>query len=103
MGLKHKDKRYKISEEDRQAIKEACNRVPRETFTAIAKRFNVSPTAVRWIHNPERIKEAYKRYTQTHKRSYTKRKKDIYNYRTHIKTLMGNGGDKNENIIKKDS
>lgn len=88
LGLKHKDKRYKISDEVKQAIKADCNKVPRETFKAIAKKYNVSATTVRYINNPEMIKEAYRRYSKTHKRTYAQRKSDIYRYREHIKSLI---------------
>lgn len=88
LGLQHKDKRIKISSEIRQAILADCNKVPREPFTAIAKRYGVSSTAVRWIYNPEQIKACHKRYRETHKRSYEDRKADIYRHREYLKSLI---------------
>lgn len=90
LGLKSEDKRYKISEEVRQAIKADCSRVPREPFRIIAERYKVSITAVRWINNPDQIRACYKKYTQKHKRPYVQKKEGIYKYREHIRSLMGN-------------
>lgn len=88
LGLQHKDKRKKISDETRKVILAACNRVPRESFKVIAERYNVSATAVRWIYNPEQLKANAKKYSQTHKRSYTERKCDIYRHREYLKSLI---------------